>query len=129
MKPRKTKKRAPPLGSPEGIAEYNRWHAQFQRNMVRKIRAWARTWERCPLAGCRRSGRCRRFDACRGVSDEPPTPEQLALIRAAIAEWKGPEAAKAAGQHRERDSARRPRGLHEGGKQYSPSFGNAGASE
>jgi hypothetical protein len=87
MRPRPRPTRAAPIGSPEAIAEYHRWREQFEREALRKVRAWARTWEGCPLAGCRRNNRCLREDACRGVPEEL-TEEHLRLIREAFAETR-----------------------------------------
>jgi hypothetical protein len=74
--------------TPEDIARFNRETARIDRELDRKITAWARTWEHCPRAGCRRNNRCLHLDNCRGVSHEPLTEEDWQMLRDALAPWR-----------------------------------------
>jgi hypothetical protein len=74
--------------TPEEIARFNRETERLDRELARKISEWARTWERCPLAGCRRNNRCLDFDNCRGVSHEPLSEEDLQKLREALAPYR-----------------------------------------
>ena len=84
MKPRKPRA---PRETPfeKWAADQHRRCERVQRELDRKISAWARSWERCPLAACRRNHRCLRDgDSCRAISQEPLTNEDYARIGAAL---------------------------------------------
>lgn len=49
---------------------------EVEASLARRIRIWAQTWRRCPKKGCRRAGRCLRFDDCAGVPKEPYWPSE-----------------------------------------------------
>jgi len=73
-----------------GRAEKRQWdREEIDRDLARRIAAWAKSWEHCPLAGCRRNNRCLKSERCRAVGDRPFTHEDgLAIgeqIRALIA--------------------------------------------
>jgi hypothetical protein len=71
MKPgKKSRKPRRALTQEERAAEFYRERDRIDRQLARKISAWAKIWERCPEAGCRRNARCRHEDDCRGVSGE-----------------------------------------------------------
>jgi hypothetical protein len=56
-------------------ADRERWRKaeDVERRLIRKVRIWAQTWKRCPKKGCRRAGKCLRFDRCAGLPAGPPT--------------------------------------------------------
>lgn len=84
MTNRKRKPRRP-LTQEERFAAFERERERLDRSLYRKIAAWAKTWERCVLAGCRRNKRCLHEDACRMHSDKPWTEKDRAMLRDAIA--------------------------------------------
>ncbi|MEX0852583.1 MAG: hypothetical protein WD036_04775 [Bauldia sp.] len=57
---------------------------EIDRDLARKVAAWARSWERCPLAGCRRNKRCLKQGHCRTYFDRPMTEEERLFIREQI---------------------------------------------
>ena len=46
-----------------------------ERRLFRKITAWARLWECCPVNACQRAGVCRREDDCRAIDRTKPAPD------------------------------------------------------
>lgn len=82
-KPR-IKRRA--LTPEEHAAATQRYLDRIERVFAEKVAAWAKMWERCSLAACRRNARCRHEESCRVLSDAPLTEEGRTLIRNAIAE-------------------------------------------
>ncbi len=73
------------LTQEERIAAADRELERIDRDLTRRIRAWAKTWETCVVAGCRRNKRCLHEKACRMHSDKPWTEEDRAMMRDAIA--------------------------------------------
>jgi len=64
------------------MAERIARRAAMERDLTRRILAWARSHERCPLHGCRRNGRCLKPENCRAVTREEMTDaERLELGR------------------------------------------------
>jgi hypothetical protein len=55
---------------------------EIDRDAYRRISAWAKLWEDCTLAGCRRNARCLHEGACRMHTDKPWTEEQIRSVRA-----------------------------------------------
>jgi hypothetical protein len=83
------------------MAAWTAWRREMNRSILRTIRAWAGTHERCPLAGCRRNGRCLDLDDCRYVDPRQYTEEENAAFRRQIR-----EALDAAMARREREGRR-----------------------
>jgi hypothetical protein len=85
MKPRHKKSRKPrrALTQEERAAEFYRERDRLDRVLAEKIGAWAKLWETCPNAGCRRNARCLQEDDCRMHTGEELTEEECASIR----EW------------------------------------------
>lgn len=83
MTNRKHKPRRP-LTQEERSAAADRELERLDRRIFRAVQEWAKLWETCPLAGCRRNKRCLHEDACRMHSDEPWTEEDRKLVRDAI---------------------------------------------
>lgn len=71
----------PPTSLGERVPDFERERDRIDRDLARRIAAWAKSYERCPLAGCRRNSRCLKPDNCRAVSREPVTEEQRIEIR------------------------------------------------
>jgi hypothetical protein len=87
MKAARKKSRKPrrALTPEEQAAAAQRYVDRLERVFAEKVAAWAKLWERCSLAACRRNVRCRHAESCRMLSDAPLTEEGRTLIRDAIA--------------------------------------------
>ena len=66
----------PRLSQAERTAAFNAYREKLDRDLLRKIEAWAKVWEQCPVAGCRRNARCLLSAQCRAVSREPMSAEE-----------------------------------------------------
>ena len=84
MTNRKHKPRRP-LTQAERSAAADRELERLDRRILRAVQEWAKLWETCPLAGCRRNRRCLHEDACRTPPGGPMTDEDAAEIRAWLA--------------------------------------------
>ena len=60
-RPHRPGREAARRAAPETMAE------RIERQLARRVRAWAETWRQCPRNACRRHGACRDEDDCRGV--------------------------------------------------------------
>ncbi|MEO8668622.1 MAG: hypothetical protein ABI399_08910 [Bauldia sp.] len=84
-RPKTTRKETPEDRAAAWTAQRNAVHERLRRSIM----AWARTHERCPLAGCRRNGKCLHQESCRVRHDAAPlTPEQQTEIRRIIEKEK-----------------------------------------
>jgi hypothetical protein len=88
MKPRRKKPRTRhrALTQQERAAEFYRERDRLDRVLAEKIVAWAKIWEACPNAGCRRNARCLQQDDCRmheDIDDNwPPEEERIRILEA-----------------------------------------------
>ncbi len=101
MRPRAAKKKKYPWDDPalspaqRGAALAAR-RERLRRSLLDRIEAWARVFEDCPVAGCRRNERCLHRDQCR-VPETPMTEEEEGALwadfwrqlRAAVAGDRG----------------------------------------
>jgi hypothetical protein len=78
---KKSRKPRRALTQQERAAEFYRERDRIDRDLFRRIAAWAMLWEECPDAGCRRNGRCLQEDDCRMHTDEPWTEEDSRWVR------------------------------------------------
>jgi hypothetical protein len=81
QKTRRDRRRARPLGRPG--RQRQRTVEEIDRDLAEKIAAWAKTWEVCVDAGCRRNARCLHQQDCRMHTERPWTEEDRASVR----EW------------------------------------------
>lgn len=93
----------PKLSQEERSALWNAERERLDRSLFRKIEAWARIFEHCPVAGCRRNERCLHRDKCRVPETQMSPEEEEALwrdfrrqLRAALAGDRGEPAPPAA---------------------------------
>jgi hypothetical protein len=74
-----------PLSPEEHAAATKRYLERLDRRILRAVQEWAKLWEDCPNAGCRRNRRCLHEQACRSHDDAEWTEESLDAIRAWLA--------------------------------------------
>lgn len=65
-----------PTLDPARVEAHRRWREELNRELYRHIAAWAKLYENCPRAGCRRNGVCMRPDGCHAHSDRPMSEEE-----------------------------------------------------
>ena len=86
MRPRAAKKKKYPWDDPalspaqRGAALAAR-RERLRRSLLGRIEAWARTFEDCPVAGCRRNERCLHRARCRVPRVSMSPEEEQALWR------------------------------------------------
>jgi hypothetical protein len=78
MKPRRHVSSDRPVDDPLSVRD------KIDRDLARRIAAWAAFHTACPLAGCRRNRRCLKPGHCRACSDRPLTEEERLAIRGQI---------------------------------------------